>query len=96
MGHDLGSEHPGVATNLNKLAGLYQVQGRYGEAEPLHKRALAVWEKALGPNRPNVATTLENSAVLLRETGRTGIVLRAGGVVRMLRPERLLPDRQIA
>ena len=31
----LGAEHPAVATSLNNLAGLYQKQGRYAEAEPL-------------------------------------------------------------
>ena len=41
---------------LNNLAELYQAQGRYGEAEPLFKRALAIHEKALGPDHPDVAT----------------------------------------
>ncbi len=45
-------------------------QGRHAEAEPLHKRALAIREKALGPDHPDVATILENYAVLLRVTGR--------------------------
>ena len=40
------------------------------EAEPLYKRALAVREKALGPDHPDVANSLENYAALLRETGR--------------------------
>ena len=38
-----------VATSLNNLAALYYDQGKYAEAEPLYKRALAIWEKALGP-----------------------------------------------
>jgi hypothetical protein len=50
----LGLEHPDVATNLNNLAGLYDEQGRYVDAEPLYKRALAISEKALGPDHPNV------------------------------------------
>ena len=59
-----------MATSLNNLALLYDDQGRYAEAEPRYKRALAILEKALGPEHPNVATTLENHASLLRETGR--------------------------
>ncbi len=55
---------------LSNLASLYNAQGRYGEAEPLHKRALAIMEKALGPEHPNVATSLENYAKLLRKTER--------------------------
>jgi tetratricopeptide (TPR) repeat protein len=39
------------------------------EAEPLYQRALAIWEKALGPDHPDVATALENYAVLLRKMG---------------------------
>ncbi|MCH7540299.1 MAG: tetratricopeptide repeat protein, partial [Proteobacteria bacterium] len=37
---------------------------------PLYKRSLAIWEKALGPDHPDVATSLENYAALLRKTGR--------------------------
>jgi len=32
------------------------------EAENLFRRALAIWEKTLGPNHPNVATCLSNIA----------------------------------
>ena len=39
-------------------------------AEPLYQRALAIYEKGLGPDHPYMATTLENYAVLLRETQR--------------------------
>jgi hypothetical protein len=40
------------------------------KAEPLHKRALAIREKALGPDHPSVATSLENLAELYRATKR--------------------------
>ena len=56
-----------MATSLNNLADLYRVQGKYGEAEPLYKRSLAITEKALGPDHPDVATSLENYALLLRK-----------------------------
>ena len=59
-----------MATSLNNLALLYYTQGKYAEAEPLYTRALEIDEKALGPDHPNVATTLENYAALLRETQR--------------------------
>ena len=36
----LGREHPDTLTSVNNLAALYDTQGRYGEAEPLYKRAL--------------------------------------------------------
>ncbi len=46
-------------------------RGRYTDAEPLHKRSLAIREKTLGPEHPDVATSLENYAALLRQTGRS-------------------------
>ena len=34
------------------------------------KRALAISERTLGPEHPDVATSLENYGALLRKTGR--------------------------
>ena len=50
-----GPQDPRLATGLNNLAALYDTQGKYGEAELLHKRSLAIKEKVLGPDHPNVA-----------------------------------------
>ena len=36
----------------------------------MYQRALSIYEKALGPEHPNVATSLENYAALLRKVGR--------------------------
>src|SRR4051812_5631490 len=47
---------PRTVTSLNNLALLYQVQGRYGEAEPLLSEALQLSRKVLGPR--NVSMTL--------------------------------------
>ena len=55
------------ATTLNNLAYLYQAQGHYDKAEPLHQRALAIFEKALGTDHPDVAATLTGLAGALRE-----------------------------
>jgi tetratricopeptide (TPR) repeat protein len=41
-----GPDHLDVARSLNNLAGLYENQGRYTEAEPLFQRSLAIREKA--------------------------------------------------
>ena len=38
-------------------------------AEPLHKRSLAILEKALGPEHPAVATSLNDLAKLYRAQG---------------------------
>ena len=63
-------EHPYVAASLNNLAGLYDTQGKYAQAEPLYKRSLAISEKALGPEHPDVALSLKNYALLLRKMDR--------------------------
>ena len=44
--------------------------GRYAEAEPLYRRSLAIREKQLGPDHPDVATSLNNLADLYRSMGR--------------------------
>ncbi|CAN0535993.1 unnamed protein product, partial [Laminaria digitata] len=36
------------------------MQGKYAEAEPLYARCQAIKEKALGPEHPSLATTLNN------------------------------------
>lgn len=70
-----GAEDPDVASTLHKLAKLYLAKPnvtreRYEEAEPLYKRSLAIWEKSLGPEHPNVATSLNNLALLYDTQGR--------------------------
>ena len=57
-----GPQAPRLATSLNNLALLYDTQGKYAEAEPLYKRALEIDEKALGPDHPSVAVSLNNLA----------------------------------
>jgi hypothetical protein len=39
------------------------------EAEPLYRRALAIYEKALGPDHPITAIGVRNYAQFLRERG---------------------------
>jgi Tetratricopeptide repeat len=53
---------------------LYREQRRYAEAEPLFQRAIKIWERAHGPNHPDVANSLNNLAMLYRVEGRyTGV-----------------------
>ncbi len=66
-----GPQDPRLATSLNGLAALYRSLGRYAEAEPLHKRALAIGEKALGPNHADVAQSLNDLAVLYARQGKS-------------------------
>ena len=57
------------ASDLNERAIKLGNAGRYSEAEPLYKQSLAIREKVLGPNHPDVAASLNNLAELYR-TGR--------------------------
>jgi Flp pilus assembly protein TadD len=59
-----------VANTCNNLAILYRVQNRYNDAEPLYKRAIAIYESEASANRALV-NVLENYAELLNATGRT-------------------------
>ena len=49
---------------------LLEGQGKLAEAEPLSRRAIAIDEKAYGPDHPEVATDLNNLAHLLQRTNR--------------------------
>jgi len=58
------------AAVLNNFAGLLEELKRYEEAEQMHRQALGVYERNLGPEHPFVGTALNNLAVLLRDQGR--------------------------
>jgi tetratricopeptide (TPR) repeat protein len=65
-----GNEDPQFASSLNQLALLYDSQGKYNEAEPLHLRSLVIREKQLGENHLAVATSLNNLASLYDSQGK--------------------------
>ncbi len=67
-----GPESIDVAIALNSLAAFYKAQGRYQEAEPLYKRALAIREKVLGPEHPDTAVALNNLGLLYAALGPYG------------------------
>ena len=48
---------------------LYANQGAYAKAEPLLLRALAIREKALGPDHPDTAQSLNNLGALYAKQG---------------------------
>ena len=58
------------ATTIDVLANAYAAKGRYLEAEPLYKHALAIREKLLGPDSPDVAASLNDLGELYRVQGR--------------------------
>jgi tetratricopeptide (TPR) repeat protein len=65
-----GGHDEQLAKHLNMAGRAYNEAGRYSEAEPLNKRSLEIKERALGPEHPNIATVLENYAILLQKMDR--------------------------
>jgi tetratricopeptide (TPR) repeat protein len=61
-------------TDLNNIltitAIVYQQTGRFAEAEPLLKRAIAITEKAYGPDHPQLVSGLQVLALVYQQTGR--------------------------
>jgi hypothetical protein len=93
----LGPEHFAVATLLNDLAVLYEVEGNYAKAEPLFQRTLAIQEKTIGPTHPSVAITLENYAKLLRNTDHSDQAVQLEARAKSIREKasRHSPDRPL-
>ncbi len=65
-----GADHPYTASSLNNLAGLYNLMGRYSEAEPLNARALSIYENQLCEDHPMIALGLNNLAALYTSMGQ--------------------------
>lgn len=84
----LGPQSPRLADSLSSLAWFYTEQGRYAEAEPLYKRALAIRETTWGPEHPDVATSLENYAALLRQMNRNSEAAEMEARVKAIRAKR--------
>jgi tetratricopeptide (TPR) repeat protein len=61
---------PEAAYLLNAAGYYLHERGRYREAEPLHQRALAIYERQLGPEHPLTAQSLNNLALLYRLQGK--------------------------
>ena len=59
-----------LAASLSDEARLYYQQGENDRAEQLYRRSLAIREKALGPDHPDVATSLDNLAKLYQAQGK--------------------------
>jgi tetratricopeptide (TPR) repeat protein len=59
-----------TARLMNQLGVYYATRSRFGLAEPLYRRALAIDEASYGPDHPTVAIDLNNLALLLRATNR--------------------------
>ncbi len=64
-----GPDDPRLANTLNLMATFMSSQGRFVEATTLSRRSLAIRERALGKNHPEVAAALDSLAALYRDQG---------------------------
>jgi CHAT domain-containing protein len=92
---------PRLASGLNHLAHLHLKAGDGARAEPLLRRALALWESSVGPAHPDVARALSNLAAILSERGDhagAGALARRALSIRerAFGPEHLLVARSLA
>jgi tetratricopeptide (TPR) repeat protein len=58
-----------AATLANNLGYSLKMRGDYAAARPLYERALAIRERALGPDHPDTTLSLNNLAALLESQG---------------------------
>jgi tetratricopeptide (TPR) repeat protein len=61
-----------TARLMDRLGTYFQYRGQLRAAEPFFHRALAIDERSIGPEHPNVAIRLNNLALLLHDTNRLG------------------------
>lgn len=69
-----GSRHPAVAAETNVLAVFLVEHGRNREAEACYRQSMEIWERTLGPYSPELASGLNNLAILLFMEDRPGYV----------------------
>jgi tetratricopeptide (TPR) repeat protein len=67
---EYGFDFPEAARMLNQAGYYLNERAQYADAEPLYQRALAIYEKTLGPEDLSTATCLNNLASLYRAQGR--------------------------
>ncbi|CAM9752024.1 unnamed protein product [Ectocarpus sp. 6 AP-2014] len=65
-----GEATEAVARSCSSVGFLFNVQGKYDDAESLYKRSLATQEKVLGQEHPDVGQSLNDLAGLLRAQGK--------------------------
>jgi len=65
-----GPDHPETLGTLTQIEAVLRHEGRYAEAEPVTRRALAVSTAVLGQRHPDTITSLSNHAFVLQALGR--------------------------
>jgi tetratricopeptide (TPR) repeat protein len=66
----LGKEHPSTLTSVDNLALALRPQGKYEEAEEMHRQALGLNEPVLGKEHPDTLMSTSNLANVLSDQVR--------------------------
>ena len=66
----LGLEHPSTLARQNKIGNVLHLQGKYEEAEVIHRETLDVKTRVLGPELPDTLTSMANLVSTYRNQGR--------------------------
>jgi hypothetical protein len=66
----LGKEHPSTLTSVSNLVAVLSDQGKYEEAEEMHRQALGLSDTVLGKEHPSTLTSVNNLATVLRDHGK--------------------------
>ena len=66
----LGKDHPDTVMSLTNLGLSLCQQGKYAEAEALHRQALQLQEEVLGKDHPDTLMSMGNLAGSLRQQGK--------------------------
>src|SRR5271170_2695987 len=62
--------HPETLTGMNNLASVLGGQGKYEQAEEMHRQALGLSETVLGKEHPSTLTSMNNLALVLSHQGK--------------------------
>ncbi|KAI4599640.1 hypothetical protein KJ359_001737 [Pestalotiopsis sp. 9143b] len=64
------AEHPSTLSSMNNLALALRSQGKYEEAEEMHRETLERKKSVLGPEHPDTLTSMNNLAHVLHSQGK--------------------------
>ena len=79
------ADDPRLFNSLLNLSVVLRPQRKYAASERVLKRALAIAERSLGLDHPNVASTLEHYVALLGDMGRKAEAARVTARIKAIR-----------
>ena len=66
----LGPEHPDTLSTMNNLAALYEVEGKYTQAEAMDTQIIEIRRRVLGPEHPDTLRSMMNLAFVYSDEGK--------------------------